>query len=182
MNRHDVDAIVRTVREAFAEDRWRTNELIDTLATADDVYFDTVSQVRMDRWSKGRVALVGDAAYAPAFLSGQGTSIAIAGAYVLASELVGHDRPEPAFAAYERRLRDYVERNQELALRDDSTVISRTSQQLRRRNLKLFLVPWLQRLGLAHLLQTHLRTAATDLSLSRTDLRRSPTAVESHRT
>ncbi|ORA77302.1 hypothetical protein [Mycobacterium malmoense] len=57
---------------------------------------------------------------APAFLSGQGTSIAIAGAYVLASELVQHDRPEPAFAAYEHRLRDYVEKNQNLALRTDS--------------------------------------------------------------
>ena len=106
VNRHDTDEILRTLHDTFAEDRWRTIEIIDTLSRADDVYFDTASQVRMDcSWSSGRVALVGDAAYAPAFLSGQGTSIAIAGAYVLASELVRHDRPEPAFAAYERRLR-----------------------------------------------------------------------------
>jgi 2-polyprenyl-6-methoxyphenol hydroxylase-like FAD-dependent oxidoreductase len=173
VHRHDMDEIVRTVRKTFAGDRWRTAEVIDTLTSAEDLYFDTVSQVRMDRWSAGRVALVGDAAYAPAFLSGQGTSIAIAGAYVLASELVAHDQPEQAFASYERRLRDYVERNQELALRSDSTVISRTRGRLRRRNLKLILAPWLQRLGLTHLLLAHLRTAATDLSLSRTDLQRS---------
>jgi 2-polyprenyl-6-methoxyphenol hydroxylase-like FAD-dependent oxidoreductase len=172
VNRHDTDEIRRALHNAFAEDRWRTKEVIDTLPLADDIYFDTVSQVRMDHWSSGRVALVGDAAYAPAFLSGQGTSIAIAGAYVLASELVRHDRPEAAFAAYEHRLRDYVEKNQNLALRTDSTVLVRTGRQLLRRNIKLSLVPWLQRLGLARLLQTKLRTAATDLSLSSHDLRR----------
>jgi 2-polyprenyl-6-methoxyphenol hydroxylase-like FAD-dependent oxidoreductase len=177
VNRHDIDEILRTLREAFAEDRWRTSEVIDTLPRADDLYFDTVSQVRMDRWSSGRVAVVGDAAYAPAFLSGQGTSIAIAGAYVLASELVQRDRPESAFAAYERRLRDYVEKNQNLALRTDSTVITRTKGQLLCRNIKLCVVPWLQRLGLVHVLQTKLRSAATDLSLSSYDLQRSTNSL-----
>jgi hypothetical protein len=55
-------------------------------------------------------------------------------------------------------------------LRRDSTVISRTSAALRRRNIKLCLVPWLHRLGLANLLQTRLRSAATDLSLTPSDL------------
>lgn len=178
VNRHDTDEIIRTLRDVFAEDRWRTAEIIDTLPRADDIYFDTVSQIRMEgSWSCGRVALVGDAAYAPAFLSGQGSSIAIAGAYVLASELVRHERPEPAFAAYERRLRDYVERNQNLALRTDSSVLSRTKGQLWRRNIKLCAVPWLQRLGLTRLLQTQLRSAADDLSLSSQDLQRSTHAV-----
>ncbi|GAB7066200.1 FAD-dependent monooxygenase [Mycobacterium hodleri] len=171
VDRHDTGAILGAVRGAFAEDRWRTGDVLDTLTGAEDLYFDTVSQVRMDTWSSGRVALVGDAAYAPAFLSGQGTSIAIAGAYVLASELVRSDHPDAAFAAYERRLRAYVEKNQNLALRTDSSVISRTPGQLLRRNAKLVTVPWLQRLGLAHLLQTSLRTAATDLSLAEYDLR-----------
>jgi 2-polyprenyl-6-methoxyphenol hydroxylase-like FAD-dependent oxidoreductase len=177
VNRHDTDEILRTLRGAFAEDRWRTREIIETLPRADDLYFDTVSQVRMGCWSTGRIALVGDAAYAPAFLSGQGTSIAIAGAYLLASELVQHDRPESAFAAYERRLRDYVEKNQNLALRTDSTVIARTKGLLLRRNIKLCVVPWLQRLGLVHLLQTKLRTAATDLSLSSHDLQRATNSL-----
>jgi 2-polyprenyl-6-methoxyphenol hydroxylase-like FAD-dependent oxidoreductase len=168
---HDRDDVLDTLHRAFAGDRWRTNEVIDTLADADDVYFDTVSQVRMDSWYSGRVALVGDAAYAPAFLSGQGTSIAIAGAYVLASELVAHDRPEQAFAAYQQRLRGYVKKNQDLALRTDGTVLARTSGQLLRRNLKLCAVPLLQRLGLVGLLQAKLRAAATDLTLSDRDLR-----------
>ncbi|MHA3021555.1 FAD-dependent monooxygenase [Mycobacterium sp. BMJ-28] len=170
VQRHETDAMVTALRHAFAGDRWRTAEIIATMTGADDVYFDTVSQVRMRHWSSGRVALVGDAAYAPAFLSGQGTSIAIAGAYILAGELARHDQPEQAFAEYERRLRGYVEKNQNLALRRDSTVISRTSAALRRRNVKLCLVPWLHRLGLANLLQTRLRSAATDLSLMPHDL------------
>lgn len=172
VNRHDAGEIQRTLREAFNEDRWRTAEFVETLTVASDVYFDTVSQIRMDTWSTGRVALVGDAAYAPAFLSGQGTSIAIAGAYLLASELARGNQPQAAFAAYERRLRDYVETNQNLALRSDSTVISRTRGQLLRRNITLCTVPWVQRLGLGHLLRRPLRTAATDLRLSVDDLER----------
>jgi 2-polyprenyl-6-methoxyphenol hydroxylase-like FAD-dependent oxidoreductase len=167
----DPDDILGTLYQAFAGDRWRTGEVIDTLPGADDVYFDTVSQVRMDDWYSGRVALVGDAAYAPTFLSGQGTSIAIAGAYVLASELVADERPERAFAAYQLRLRGYVKKNQDLALRTDGTVLARTRGQLVRRNLKLRAVPLLQRLGLASLLQARVRTAATDLTLSDHHLR-----------
>lgn len=172
VNGRDVSQIVATVRAAFAEDRWRTAEIIDTLPFADDIYFDTVSQVRMDRWSSGRVALVGDAAYAPSFLSGQGTSIAIAGAYVLAGELAGHQKPEEAFARYERRLRDYVTKNQNLALRTDSTVIARTRGQLWRRNLMACAAPLMQRLGANRQVRPALREAATDLRLTDDDLHR----------
>jgi 2-polyprenyl-6-methoxyphenol hydroxylase-like FAD-dependent oxidoreductase len=116
VNRNDTDEVVETVRSVFAEDRWRSGEIIDTLTDAGDFYFDTISQIRMDHWSAGRVALVGDAAYAPAFLSGRSSSNAIYGAFVLATELAGADRPQDAFAAYEHRLRDCVERGQDLAL------------------------------------------------------------------
>jgi 2-polyprenyl-6-methoxyphenol hydroxylase-like FAD-dependent oxidoreductase len=176
VDRHDERAVLATLQDTFRGDRWRTEEIIATLPDAEDVYFDTVSQVRMPRWSSGRIGLVGDAAYAPALLSGQGTSIAIAGAYILAGELVRHTDPQDAFAAYENRLRGYVEKNQSLALRTDSTVVSRTGAALWRRNVKLTLVPWLQRLGIAHLLQTQLRSAATDLVLAPADLRRSGSA------
>jgi 2-polyprenyl-6-methoxyphenol hydroxylase-like FAD-dependent oxidoreductase len=117
VNRHDTDEVMDTMRNVFAEDCWRSGEIIDTLPSADDLYFDTVSQIRMECWSTGRVALVGDAAYAPAFLSGKSTSVAISGAYVLAVELARTDVPQQAFAAYERRLRSCVEKSQDLALR-----------------------------------------------------------------
>jgi 2-polyprenyl-6-methoxyphenol hydroxylase-like FAD-dependent oxidoreductase len=57
------------------------------LDTADDLYFDEIAQIRMDRWSRGRVTLVGDAGYGPGAAVGGGTSLAVAGAYVLAAEL-----------------------------------------------------------------------------------------------
>jgi 2-polyprenyl-6-methoxyphenol hydroxylase-like FAD-dependent oxidoreductase len=133
VNRHDTHEVVDTMRSVFAEDRWRSEEIIDTLPSAEDHYFDTVSQIRMDCWSNGRVVLVGDAAYAPAFLSGQSTSVAISGAYVLAVELAGTDVPELAFAAYERRLRRCIERSQDSALRSGSGLqqtVSTASRQL----------------------------------------------------
>jgi hypothetical protein len=68
-----------------------------------------------------------------------------------------------------------VQKNQDLALGTNSTVLSRTPGQLLRRNLELCLVPWLRRCGLAQLLLSHVRTAASDLALSDNDLRRSRT-------
>jgi 2-polyprenyl-6-methoxyphenol hydroxylase-like FAD-dependent oxidoreductase len=63
--------------------------MIKELDRADDLYADGMAQVRMDTWSRGRVALVGDAAFCPSPLTGHGTSLALVGAYVLARELVG---------------------------------------------------------------------------------------------
>jgi 2-polyprenyl-6-methoxyphenol hydroxylase-like FAD-dependent oxidoreductase len=176
LNRHDTDEIATELRRAFAQDRWRTAEIIDTLPSARDVFFDTVSQVRMDRWSTERIALVGDAAYAPAFLSGQGTSLAIAGAYVLASELARADQSESAFAAYEQRLRGYVAKNQELSLRTDSVALSRTRGQLLRRNATLVALPWLRRFGVDRARRGERRAAVTDLVLTEKDLRRGATS------
>jgi 2-polyprenyl-6-methoxyphenol hydroxylase-like FAD-dependent oxidoreductase len=92
--------------------------LLQAMACSDDVYFDTVSQIRMPRWSTGRVVLAGDAAHAPSFLSGQGTSLALVGAHVLAGELAERQSVADAFAAYEMRLRPFVEANQALAIRE----------------------------------------------------------------
>ena len=85
------------------------------MADAPDFYFDAISQVRMDRWSNGRVALVGDASYGPSPASGQGTSLALVGAYVLAGELAAADDHRLAFTRYESEMRTFVEQNQKLA-------------------------------------------------------------------
>ncbi|KQX69460.1 hypothetical protein ASD48_40530 [Streptomyces sp. Root1310] len=61
--------------------------MVDAMRDADDLFFDTAGQIRMPHWSSGRVALVGDAAYAPSFLTGQGSSLALVGAYILADAL-----------------------------------------------------------------------------------------------
>lgn len=72
----------------------------------------------MDKWSNGRLALVGDAAYGPTLVTGQGTSMAMVGAYVLAGELAaaGGDYAT-AFARYEHECRSYMVQNQEIALK-----------------------------------------------------------------
>lgn len=94
---------------------WLTPRILAHADAADDFYLDAVAQVVMDGWSVGRVALLGDAAFCSSPMSGQGTSLALVGAYVLAGELAGADwRPAPAFAAYERLLRPMVEANQQV--------------------------------------------------------------------
>ncbi len=73
----------------------------------DRAFFDTVAQIEMPSWSKGRVVLLGDSAWCLTFLAGQGTSMAMAGAHILAGELTTKPHSE-AFASYERRLRPHV--------------------------------------------------------------------------
>jgi 2-polyprenyl-6-methoxyphenol hydroxylase-like FAD-dependent oxidoreductase len=101
---------------AFAGEGWEVPGLLTAMREAPDFYFDSVSQVRMSSWSAGRVTLVGDAGYCPSPLSGQGSSLALVGAYVLASELRAADADHgDAFARYQRRMQDFVERNQQIA-------------------------------------------------------------------
>ena len=104
--------------EAFAGIGWEADDIGRAVRGADDLFVDRVAQVRLPAWSRGRVALVGDAAWAPSLLAGEGSSFAIAGAYILAGELARcpHD-PRAAFAAYEQRLRAYIDGKQRAALR-----------------------------------------------------------------
>ncbi|MEV1202432.1 FAD-dependent monooxygenase, partial [Microbispora rosea] len=109
-----------------------------------DFYLDSISQVRMDRWSSGRVALVGDAAYAASPASGQGTSLALVGAYVLAGCLAETAGDHAAgFAAYERELRHFVEENQKLAASNLKGMVLKSAAQIRFQMLMLRLMPHL---------------------------------------
>lgn len=111
----DPDVQRERFRALFSQDKWHIPRLLEALDQADDLYLDTVSQIRMPSWSKGRIALVGDAAYAPSFVTGQGSSLALIGAYVLAGELSRHaEDPQAAFAAYDAEYRPFAEANQNL--------------------------------------------------------------------
>ncbi|RBP02822.1 2-polyprenyl-6-methoxyphenol hydroxylase-like FAD-dependent oxidoreductase [Roseiarcus fermentans] len=97
--------------------RWREAAHVRAaLESAESVYFDRVSQIRMNRWSKGRIALVGDAAFCPSLLAGQGAALAMTASYVLAGELArqGGDHTE-SFRAYQMRLHSFVDRKQRSA-------------------------------------------------------------------
>ena len=112
----DVDQQKHRAAERLAHLGWKTPLLLDAMWKATDFYTDVMAQIHMPHWSQGRVALLGDAAYCASPLSGQGTSLALVGAYVMASELAKsrHDH-QSAFNRYEERMYPFVLRNQALA-------------------------------------------------------------------
>ena len=100
------------IRGRFARDGWLFPRLLDGMDRTDDFYFEALRQVQMDRWSKGRVVLTGDAAWCATPLSGIGTTLAIVGGYVLAGELARTSDIPDAMAAYERIMRPFVKEGQ----------------------------------------------------------------------
>ncbi|MFC7326642.1 FAD-dependent monooxygenase [Marinactinospora rubrisoli] len=109
-DRHDLDAQKKILIDAFAGYRsWRIPELLAAARADPGFFFTSAGQIHLPSWHRGRVVLVGDAGYCPAFLSGRGTSLALTGARFLAEELqrCGDDHTA-AFARYEARQRPYV--------------------------------------------------------------------------
>jgi 2-polyprenyl-6-methoxyphenol hydroxylase-like FAD-dependent oxidoreductase len=98
--------------------KWECQSILNALETCTDLYFDRVSQIVMPTWSKGRVALVGDAAYCPSLLAGQGAALAMLGSYILAGELrQADDHYTGAFKMYEDRLKSFIGKKQAGAAR-----------------------------------------------------------------
>jgi 2-polyprenyl-6-methoxyphenol hydroxylase-like FAD-dependent oxidoreductase len=93
-----------------------------------------VSQIRTTKWSRGRAVLVGDAAHAPSFLTGQGTSPSLAGAYVLAGELAAHTDHGKASAEYKQQMMPFATVNQDVVKADDPVMLPATEQALTARN------------------------------------------------
>ncbi|BAU87672.1 monooxygenase FAD-binding protein [Streptomyces laurentii] len=114
-DRRDTAAQRALVAERFARVGWETPRLLRAMHTATDFFFDSMGQVRLDRWSRGRVVLLGDAGYCATPLTGLGTSLALVGAYVLAGELgaAGGDHRR-ALGRYDTVLRPFVDQAQEL--------------------------------------------------------------------
>jgi 2-polyprenyl-6-methoxyphenol hydroxylase-like FAD-dependent oxidoreductase len=113
-----LDAVKGALWNVFGDAGWESAAVLQSLEQADDIYFDNVSQIVMDRWSRGRVMLIGDAAAAVSLLAGEGAGLAMTQAYVLAGELnrAGDDH-RVAYARYERLLRPLVEQKQKDARR-----------------------------------------------------------------
>jgi len=113
----DVPRQKELLRDAFAGMHPRVGSWLAELDRTGAFYFDSITQLRMDTWSRGRVTLVGDAGYCPGPAVGGSTSLAVLGAYVLAGELAaaGGDH-ERAFAAYEREMADIVRQSRAFAM------------------------------------------------------------------
>ena len=123
-DRGDISTQLELLERHFADVGWEAPRLLRAARSAPDFYLDSMGQVLLDRWSRGRVVLLGDAGYCPTPLTGLGTSLALVGAYILAGELAAasddapaaneHDAIQRAFDRYETRMRPYVKQGQEL--------------------------------------------------------------------
>ncbi len=127
----DLEAQKRLLRQAFPERVWELPRLLSELDAAPDFYFDSITQIRMPSWSRGRVTLVGDAGYSPGPAVGGGTALAVIGAYVLAGELraSGGDHSR-AFRGYERAMGELVRRSRSIGPTTMAALIPRTARQV----------------------------------------------------
>ena len=138
------------MRKRFGNSGWECPQILNALDVTSDLYFDRVSQIRMDTqtgsWSRGRVTLVGDAAFCVSLLAGQGSALAMVGAYILAGELhrAGSDYAA-AFGRYQERFEPFVLKKQKGALHFAGTFApkSKFSMFIHNQIMKLLKIPWI---------------------------------------
>jgi 2-polyprenyl-6-methoxyphenol hydroxylase-like FAD-dependent oxidoreductase len=146
----DHEAQKAMLRETFGTGKWETSPILAELERTQDLYFDRVSQIKMPTWSRGRIALIGDAAFCVSLMAGQGAALAMTAAYILAGELgKTGQRYEKAFYNYERILRTFIESKQKGAARFASAFAPRTRWGLFLRNqiIKASAIPGVARLS-----------------------------------
>ncbi|WP_410666381.1 FAD-dependent monooxygenase [Amycolatopsis sp. lyj-84] len=136
-----------TLRATYGSLGWAVPKALDLCPPAEEVYYDQVAQIEMPSWSRGRVVLVGDACYAVSLLAGQGASLGIAGAFVLAEQLTQAHSIEDAFAKYEELVRPVVTEKQQVARRGARWFLpaNRFLLQARRVFLRAARLPGLER-------------------------------------
>ncbi len=124
------------LQRVFRDMEWEVPQILARLDEVDEIYFDCVSQIRMERWSKERVVLIGDAAASVSLLAGEGAGLAMAEAYVLAGELhrCGDDYGA-GLREYEAKLRPFLVSKQRAALRMTGFFAPKTSWATFLRNL-----------------------------------------------
>ena len=151
----DVYAQKALLRKRFGNSGWECPQILDRLDATDDLYFDRVSQVRMPLqqglWTRGRVTLVGDAAFCASLLAGQGSALAMIAAYILAGELYRANGDYPtAFARYQQLFGPFVVKKQKAALRFAGSFAPKSKFSLFFRNqvMNLLSIPWVADLTL----------------------------------
>jgi 2-polyprenyl-6-methoxyphenol hydroxylase-like FAD-dependent oxidoreductase len=134
----DIDQHKRLLCDAYAGAGWRVPELLERVRAADDLYFDSVSRIQVPTWSRGRIALVGDAASCVS-LFGDGSSLAMTGAFTLADSLTG-DIPA-GLRTYEARHRPKRAAKENSVAYATRILIPATSAGIALRNLAMHLMP-----------------------------------------
>jgi len=147
---HDTAPQKALLNALFRDAGWECPQILAALDRTDDLYFDRVSQIHMDAWSKGRVAFIGDAAFCASLLAGQGSALAMGAAYILAGELGQAAAPEAAFRRYEALLRPLLATKQKAARQFASGFAPKTHLGLFVRNqmTKAFAIPFVARLAM----------------------------------
>jgi 2-polyprenyl-6-methoxyphenol hydroxylase-like FAD-dependent oxidoreductase len=131
----DPEAQKRIVRDAFAGGQWKVPQLLEELGRVKHFYFDQVCQIKMPCWSRGRVALIGDAAYCPGFPTGMGSTLAMQGAGILADALAENADHKVAFQQYEEQFRPIVDTLQATVYEGISFLLPETQEAIDRRNM-----------------------------------------------
>jgi 2-polyprenyl-6-methoxyphenol hydroxylase-like FAD-dependent oxidoreductase len=144
----------------FADVGWECPRILAAMENISGVYFDRVSQIRMDRWTKGRTALIGDAAACVSLLAGEGTGLAMAEAYVLAGELHGCGGDHiAAFARYQERMMPFLGRKQESAVKFASSFAPKSAFGITFRNhvTRLLRIPFIANFFLGRALRDDIK-------------------------
>ncbi|WP_433209788.1 FAD-dependent monooxygenase [Dactylosporangium sp. CS-047395] len=135
----DRAARMREIEEKFAGAGWIAPRLLELMRSAPDLYVAPNAQVRMPGWTAGRVALIGDAGYAPSSLTGQGSGMALVGAYLLGLIITGgHDLRD-----YDRQLREFVDVNQRAAMGPARGFAPKNELAARMQNLSIRMMPYM---------------------------------------
>jgi 2-polyprenyl-6-methoxyphenol hydroxylase-like FAD-dependent oxidoreductase len=134
-DRSDIEQQKQLLADVFADQAWEIPMLLQKMRAASDFYFDPVSQIRMESWSHGRVVLLGDAAHCPALLTGQGSTLAMMGAYILAGELqAASSDHRQAFQQYEQAFRPVISKEQKKIKSGSDFLVPTTPLSLWTRN------------------------------------------------
>jgi 2-polyprenyl-6-methoxyphenol hydroxylase-like FAD-dependent oxidoreductase len=136
------EAALQELVENYWDLDWLVPDLVRRAESLPDLYMDDVSQIEMEHWSSGRVVLLGDACQCLSLLAGQGASMAMAAAYILAEELNVGDRLSEALQRYESRLKPSVEKKQVAGRKMAGWFVPDRSLRLTLRDLALRLSVW----------------------------------------
>ncbi len=131
----DLEERRSTIRRIFANVKWECPKILEAMNSVSDIYFDCVSQIRMNQWTKGRVALIGDAAACVSLLAGEGTGLAMAESYVLGGELAISEDHSKAFGRYEKLMMPFLAKKQGSAAKFASSFVPGSAIGIAFRNL-----------------------------------------------
>jgi 2-polyprenyl-6-methoxyphenol hydroxylase-like FAD-dependent oxidoreductase len=145
----DTESHRKALRAQFSDLGWECPQILAAMESCPALYFDRVSQIRMNTWCKGRVGLIGDAAFCPSLLAGQGSALAMIAAYVVAGELSRTpNSPERALTRYEGLLHPFMLAKQQAAEKFATSFTPKTRWGLFLRNqvTKAFAIPFVAKL------------------------------------